>query len=236
METVADIAMFSHEPTDSPGQRWDSWVRGFDNYIVAKNIQNDKIIKSMLLHYVGEAVFELSDVVGVIENDNFAETKRKLTEYFRPQCNEEYEIFKFSRAEQMAAETLDQYNTRLQQLAKHCNFHEKDREVKPQIIQRYAMSNVRDKGLSEPTITLQRLFTFGRTLEATIHKSKGMVNLSSSVPTPVHAVSKDGGDPTLHVEVSALHNRWRHTHIEIHQENISRLTVSGRHVKTIVQS
>ena len=150
-------------------------------------------MKAMLLHYAGEAVFELSDVVGVIENDNFAETKRKLTEYFRPQCNEEYEIFKFRQAEQMAAETLDQYNTRLQQLAKHCNFHEKDREVKSRIIQRCAMSKVRDKGLSEPTITLQRLLTFGRTLEATLQQSKSMGNFSSSVPTPVHAVSKDGG-------------------------------------------
>ena len=102
METVADIAVFSLEPTDSAGQRWESWVRRFENYIVAKNIQNDKRMKAMLLHYAGEAVFELSDVVGVIENDNFAETKRKLTEYFRPQCNEEYEIFKFRQAEQMA--------------------------------------------------------------------------------------------------------------------------------------
>ena len=162
---------FSLESTDSAGQRWKCWVRRFENYIVAKNNQNDKRMKAMLLHYAGEAVFELSDVVGVIEKDNFAETKRKLTGYFRPQCNEEYGIFKFRPAEQMAAETLDQYNTRLQQLAKHCNFHEKDREVKTQIIQTCAMSKVRDKGLSEPTITLQRLLTFGRTLEATSRKS-----------------------------------------------------------------
>ena len=93
----------------------------------------------------------------------------------------------------MAAETLDQYNARLQQLSKHCNFHDKDREVKSQIIQRCAMSKVRDKGLSEPTITLQRLLTFGRTLEATLQQSKIMGNCSVSVPTPVHAVSKDGG-------------------------------------------
>ena len=65
METVADIAVFSLEPTDSAGQRWESWVRRFENYIVAKNIQNDKIMKAMLLHYAGEAVFELSDVAGV---------------------------------------------------------------------------------------------------------------------------------------------------------------------------
>ena len=92
----------------------------------------------------------------------------------------------------MTAETLDQYNARLQQLSKHCNFHDKDREVKSQIIQRCARSKVRDKGLSEPTITLQRLLTFGRTLEATLQQSKIMGNCSSSVPTPVHAVSKDG--------------------------------------------
>ena len=76
METVADIAIFSLEPTDSAGQRWESWVRRFENYIVAKNIQNDKRIKAMLLHYAGEAVFEPSDVVGVIENKTTTSLKR----------------------------------------------------------------------------------------------------------------------------------------------------------------
>ena len=70
---------FLLEPTDSACQRWENWVRRFENYIVAKNIQNDKRMKAMLLHYAGEAVFELSDLTGVIENDNFAETKRKLS-------------------------------------------------------------------------------------------------------------------------------------------------------------
>ena len=145
-------------------------------------------MKALLWHYGSETVFELSVVVGVVEKDNFAETKRKLIEYFRPQCNEEYDIFKFRQAEKMDAETLDQYNERLQQLATHCNWHEKDREVKSQSIQRCAMSKVHDKGLSEPTITLQRLLTIGRMLEASLQQSsKLMGNCSSSVPT------KDGG-------------------------------------------
>ena len=42
----------------------------------------------MLLHYTGEAVFELSLVDRVTENDNFAGTKRKLAAYLSPQCNE----------------------------------------------------------------------------------------------------------------------------------------------------
>ena len=38
-------------------------MRPFENYVVAKNIQHDKRMKAMLLHYAGEAVFELSVVV-----------------------------------------------------------------------------------------------------------------------------------------------------------------------------
>ena len=83
-ETVADIALFPLEPTDIADRRWERWAHRF---VVAKNNRR----KAMLLHFAGEAAFELSDVVGVTENDNFAETKRKLTEYFRPQCNKEYE-------------------------------------------------------------------------------------------------------------------------------------------------
>ena len=49
-------------------------------------------------------------------------------------------------------------------------------------------------------------------MEATLQQSKIIGNCFSSMPTPIHTVSKDGGDATLHVEVSALHNRWRHTH------------------------
>ena len=76
METVADIEVFSLETTNNAGQCWESRVRRFENYIGAKIIQNDKRMKAMLLRYAGEAVCELSGVVGVKENDNFAETKR----------------------------------------------------------------------------------------------------------------------------------------------------------------
>ena len=65
--------------------------------------------------------------------------------------------------------------------------------MKLQIIRSCAISKVHDKGLSEPTITLQRLLTFGRTLKAMLQQSKIMGNCSSSVPTPVHVLSKDGG-------------------------------------------
>ena len=73
-------------------------------------------MRAMLLLYAGEAVFEFNEVhpvVGLTENNSFAETKRKRTAYLRPwQCNEEYEIFKFRQTEQMSPETLYQFNAR----------------------------------------------------------------------------------------------------------------------------
>ncbi|KAI0224309.1 hypothetical protein LSAT2_024698, partial [Lamellibrachia satsuma] len=50
--------------------------------------------------------------------------------------NEEYEIFTFRQAQQQARETLDLFHARLQQLAKNCNFQNKNREIKSQIVQK----------------------------------------------------------------------------------------------------
>ena len=116
---------------------------------MAKNITDARRLKAILLHYVGEDVFELSESLGIVSDTPFEETKRILTAYFAPQRNVEYEVFVFRQAEQHADETLDKFNARLKQLAKNCNFHETDREVRSQIIQKCRLSKVREKGLKE---------------------------------------------------------------------------------------
>ena len=131
MEAVADVAPFSLEPADSACERWERWARRFENFVVAKDIHSDTIMRAMLLHYAGEAVFELSETVVVTEYyDNFAQKlngSSLLASGRQTQCSEEYEIFKFRQADRTTSETLDQFNARLQQLSKNCNFHEKDR-------------------------------------------------------------------------------------------------------------
>ena len=62
---------------------------------------------------------------------------------------------------------IDKYHARLRHLAKSCEFHDADREIKSQIVQRCTLSKVRDKGLSDPDVSLNNLFKFVRTLEAT---------------------------------------------------------------------
>ena len=184
------MAPFSIEPTDSASVRWERWLRRFDNFVVARDIATNARQKAMLLHYAGEAVFDLSEAVGVVPTDNFEQTKVKLTAYFTPRRNEEYEVFTFRQTQQKSEETLDQFHARLQQISKNCNFQDKNREIKSQIIQKCSMPKIRDKGLSEVNITLPQLLTYGRTLEATVQQAKIMSNAASN-GTSVHAVSDD---------------------------------------------
>ena len=93
-------------------------------------------VKAMMMHCAGEALFEICGSVGVVTDDSFAQAKEKLTAYFTPRRNEEYEIFTFRQAQQEAGETLDQFHARPQQLAKNCNFQNKNREIKSDIVQK----------------------------------------------------------------------------------------------------
>ena len=63
--------------------------------------------------------FDLSEAVGVIPTDNFDATKLKLTAYFTPRRNEEYEVFTFRQTQQKSGETIDQFHARLQQMSKN---------------------------------------------------------------------------------------------------------------------
>ena len=112
METEI-LPPFSIEPTDSASTRWKRWQRRFDNFVVARDIATDARQKAMLLHYAGEAVFDLSEAEGVIPTDNCDATKLKLTAYFTPRRNEEYEVFTFRQTQQKSGETIDQFHARL---------------------------------------------------------------------------------------------------------------------------
>ena len=187
----AQIETFEIEPVDTASTRWERWVRRFDNFVVAKGINNDTRIKAMMLHHAGETVFELSESVGVLDTDTYAVAREKLTAYFSPRRNTEYEIFVFRQTQQLpgGGETLDQFHARLLQLSKNCNFANRDGEIRSQIIQKCAMAKIRDKGLSEADITLEQLLRYGRTLESTIQQSLVMSNSAHAMSTTAPSVN-----------------------------------------------
>ena len=80
-----------------------------------------------MLHHAGETVFELSESVGVLDTDTYAVAREKLTAYFTPRRNTEYEIFVFRQTQQVSGggETLGQFHARLKQLSKKYHFENK---------------------------------------------------------------------------------------------------------------
>ena len=68
-----------------------------------------------LLH-VGERVNDIFDTIPENgANDDYAIALRKLSEYFKPQVNTEYEVLKFHKCEPMADEIIDAYCMRLRE-------------------------------------------------------------------------------------------------------------------------
>ena len=191
----AQIEQFEVTPVDTASTRW---VRRFYNFVVAKGITDDTRKKAMMLHHAGETIFELSESVGGLDADTYAVAREKLTAYFTPRCNTEYEIFVFLQTQQLpdGGETLAN----------------KDGEIRSQIIKKCAMRKIRDKGLLESTI--QHSFTMGNSVHATSTTSTS-VNAVSSRPrqnsrNASQGASRDYGNHRRHDDRQGQH-RPRHS-------------------------
>ena len=98
-----------------------------------------------------------------------------------PQGNNDMAIFDFRELKQGVNETLNEYCRRLKTKAAQCNFHNKEAEIKTQIIHKTRDSRLRKKALRE-TMTLKEILDYGNTLERTDEQSKRLDN-ASKVPS-----------------------------------------------------
>ena len=157
----------------SVGPRWTKWVQRFGNYTTAMNITGDGRLKALLLHLAGERVHDIYDTLAAAD-DNYEATKTKLSGYFSPKKNIQYQVYIFRKSTQEPGENLDSYHTRLRMLAKTCEFADVDAEIKTQIIQSCTSSRLRRKALREPELTLALLLDHGRTLELSEMQASGI--------------------------------------------------------------
>ena len=114
---------------------------------MALDISQPQREKALLLHYAGTAVQDVFETLPCLKSDDqqekeeeeqqdeYTEAVNRLNTYFKPRKNVEYEVYVFHQARQQPRETLDQFQTRLRQLADTCEFQDIDREIKTQIVQ-----------------------------------------------------------------------------------------------------
>ncbi|CAC5366652.1 unnamed protein product [Mytilus coruscus] len=144
-------------------QRWKKWTKRLQNLLVGMNIKDKVRQRALLLHYAGAEVNDIFDTLQDTVED-YDTALRKLTEYFAPKKNVEYEIYKFRQAKQETDETIVAFHTKLRQLSVNCEFNDDNREVKSQIVQGCSSSRLRRKALRED-MTLEQLLSSARALE-----------------------------------------------------------------------
>ena len=90
----------------SLSQRWKSWTKRFETYLVAANITDDQQKRAMLLYQAGSATQDIFETLANTETD-YATAKRKLDDYLTPKKNTDYEIFQFRQATQLSGESVE---------------------------------------------------------------------------------------------------------------------------------
>ena len=159
----------------SLGQRWAEYVERYNNFLLAMDITDPTRQRALLLHFSGEDVYRIFKTLPETgEAKDYKKATAALKAYFQPQKNIEYEKYTFRQATQQVGETLDTYHTRLQQLATYCEFHDKDAEVKSQIVSGCSSKRVRRHALREPKLPLPELLAFGRSIEISEDQATGI--------------------------------------------------------------
>ena len=107
--------------------RWNTWLADFEMFLLASGITDEKRKRALLLYQAGQRVREIFRQIPETGTDSdYKIAKDKLTEYFEPQKNRRYEVYRFRQAVQEPNETLDQFHTRLRTLAQTCSFTDVD--------------------------------------------------------------------------------------------------------------
>ena len=124
--------------------------------------------KAMLLHYVGEETFDVFETFTVPEpteeSDEYQTALKAFADYFEPQKCVDHHVYIFHQELLKSGENITAFYTRLQLLARKCEFANTDLEIKRQIIQGTSSVRLRRKAI-EQNLNLDDLLKAARSME-----------------------------------------------------------------------
>ena len=122
MHNVTPFPPFDYDIDKSiAGPRWEKWLRKLETLFVGMNLKDENRKRALLLHYVGDAVYDIYKAEKGDSADTYEATKQVVTSYFEPKRNIQMDIFNLRSCKQKANQSLDDFVTELRQLAKNCN-------------------------------------------------------------------------------------------------------------------
>ena len=175
---------FDLQPRDTVPVRFEKYVKRLDNMFTAMNITRASQKKAMLLHYVGEETCDVFETLTVPEppegSDEYKTAVKALADHFEPQKCVDYHVYAFRQETQKSGENITEFYTRLQLLARKCQFADPELEIKRQIIQGTSSLRLRRKAI-EQSLNLENLLKVARAIETADEQTTEMEQ--SSNPT-----------------------------------------------------
>ena len=171
-------------------QRWKKWKQEFELYVVASGVSDATLKRALLLHMAGPQVRDIfnnsipAEEKG--EADDYKKAMDAITTYFKPRKNVPMARQSFLAAKPTAGETINNFVSRIQNLAEQCDYgEERNNQVRD-----LAISFIKDKQLKaklyrEENLTLTKMMD----IVAQFHDKNALVLL----PETVNYVSKEKG-------------------------------------------
>lgn len=171
MSSLPEYPTFPLIPRETAITRFDRWIRGLKNLFTAMSLAHEERDRerkrALMLHYGGEEmqdIFETFTFNAADRADLFEATVVKFKTHFEPQKNIDYYVFSFREERQRPDEDLATFSTRLTLMAKKCDFHDADVEVKRQIMAGCKSDRLRRRAM-ENSWTLADILKNGRAME-----------------------------------------------------------------------
>lgn len=121
MSTIGSI-----ESYDPAKENWSSYVKRFDQFVIANDLKEEKRIVAVFLTSVGSKVYNfLRDLMAPVKPSDFklSELKKTLAGHYNPKPIVIVERFHFHKRDQLEGESVADYSAALKKYSERCQFN-----------------------------------------------------------------------------------------------------------------
>ncbi|KAJ8001021.1 hypothetical protein DPEC_G00186480 [Dallia pectoralis] len=154
---------------NSQTQTWEECVEVLGNVFVANEIEDGEKKRAILLSYVGSRTYSL--MRNVLSPDkpgerSYGELTDLLQSHFNPKPSEIVQRFKFNSRKRAAKETVTEYVALLRELAHHCSYGDKLKEMlHDRLVCGIADDRIQRRLLAEPELMFEKAFKVALAME-----------------------------------------------------------------------
>lgn len=154
---------------DSQTQTWEEYVEVLGHFFVANGIGDEEKKRAILLSSVGSRTYSLMRNL-LSPNKPGEKSYKDLTDllqsHYNPKPSEIVQRFKFNSRTRAANETVTEYVAVLRELAQHCNYGDKLKEMlRDRVVCGIADDRMQRRLLAEPELTFEKALKLALAME-----------------------------------------------------------------------